>query len=391
MDSKAVQTLLLIGAPQHDASAYHLSGFLAPDPVICLHVGGEAEGKKYLVVSSMEYGRAKKEARVDKVLSFDELKVMELARELKSGGRALAAAAAGLLAELGARNSPIAVPPGLGVVYADELRARGLVLTPDARIFAALRREKTEVEISYIEKTQRAVEEACTHAVGVLREADVAEDGTLLYRGETLTSERLRAEIDIELLRRGCVADGTITSSGAQAADPHERGHGPLKAGETIILDIFPMDQATRYYADMTRTFVKGEPGEELRKMYDAVLESQEAALAMIGPGVNGHAVHEKVSNILHERGYKTLEYDQKPDEPLTEGFIHGTGHGVGLEIHEAPRVSTADEELVPGDVMTVEPGLYEPEVGGVRIEDLVVVTENGCRNLTEFPKEFQL
>jgi Xaa-Pro aminopeptidase len=387
MESKAEQTLLVIGAPQHDAATYHLSGFLAPDPVVCLRVAG----KKYLVVSSMEYGRAEKEARTDELLSFDEIGVMELARELKSGGRALAAAAAGLLEELGATNSPVAVPPNLGVVYADELRARGLKLTPGPRLFADLRRAKTEEEISYIEKTQRAIEEACAHAVGVLEESDVAEDGTLLYEGETLTSERLRSEIDVELLRRGCVADGTITSGGVQAADPHERGHGPLKAGESIILDIFPMDQTTRYYADMTRTLVKGEPGEELQKMYDAVLESQEAALAMIGPGVNGRDVHGKVSEILHERGYKTLQHDQKPGEPLVEGFIHGTGHGVGLEVHEAPRVSTADEELIPGDVVTVEPGLYEPGVGGARIEDLVVVTESGCRNLTNFPKEFLL
>ena len=387
MESKAEQTLLVIGAPQHDAATYHLSGFLAPDPVVCLRVAG----KKYLVVSSMEYGRAEKEARTDELLSFDEIGVMELARELKSGGRALAAAAAGLLEELGATNSPVAVPPILGVVYADELRARGLKLTPGPRLFADLRRAKSEEEISYIEKTQRAIEEACAHAVGVLSEADVAEEGTLLYEGETLTSERLRSEIDVELLRRGCVADGTITSGGAQAADPHERGHGPLKAGESIILDIFPMDQVTRYYADMTRTLVKGEPGEELQKMYDAVLESQEAALAMIGPGVNGRDVHGKVSEILHERGYKTLQHDQKPGEPLVEGFIHGTGHGVGLEVHEAPRISTADEELIPGDVVTVEPGLYEPGVGGVRIEDLVVVTKSGCRNLTNFPKEFLL
>ncbi len=348
-------------------------------------------GKKYLVVSSMEYGRAEKEARTDELLSFDEIGVMELARELKSDGRALAAAAASLLERLGATNSPVAVPPNLGVIFADELRARGLKLTPGPRLFADLRRAKTEDEITYIEKTQRAIEEACTHAVGVLEESDVAEDGTLLYGGETLTSERLRSEIDVELLRRGCVADGTITSGGVQAADPHERGHGPLKAGESIILDIFPVDQATRYYADMTRTFVKGEPGEELQKMYDAVLESQEAALAMIGPGVNGRDVHRKVSEILHERGYKTLQHDQKSGEPLVEGFIHGTGHGVGLEIHEAPRVSTADEELIPGDVVTVEPGLYGPGVGGVRIEDLVVVTESGCHNLTNFPKEFLL
>jgi Xaa-Pro aminopeptidase len=381
------QTLLVIGAPEHDAAAYHLSGFLAPDPVILLQVAG----KKYLAVSSMEYGRAKREARAEEVLSFDELDVINLARELKGGGRALAAAAAGLLEKLGATNSPVAVPPSLGVVYADELRARSLTVTPDARLFADLRRVKTEEEISYIERTQRAVEEACAHAVGILKESNISEDGTLVYGGETLTSERLRFEIDTELLRGNCAADGTITAGGSQATDPHERGHGPLKAGESIILDIFPADKTTRYYADMTRTFVKGEPGEDLQKMYDAVLESQEAALAMIGPGVNGRDVHRKVSDVLHEAGYETLVHDQRPGEPLQEGFIHGTGHGVGLEIHESPRVSISDEKLVSGDVVTVEPGLYYPEIGGVRIEDLVVVTESGCRNLTNFPKEFRI
>ncbi|MCA1737756.1 MAG: aminopeptidase P family protein, partial [Actinobacteria bacterium] len=239
------QTLLVIGAPEHDAAAYHLSGFLAPDPVILLQVAG----KKYLAVSSMEYGRAKREARAEEVRSFDELDVINLARELKSGGRALAAAAAGLLEKLGATNSPVAVPPSLGVVYADELRARSLTVTPEARLFADLRRVKTEEEISYIERTQRAVEEACAHAVGILKESNISEDGTLVYGGETLTSERLRFEIDTELLRGNCAADGTITAGGSQATDPHERGSGPLKAGESIILDIFPTDKTTRYYA----------------------------------------------------------------------------------------------------------------------------------------------
>ena len=370
-------------------SAYAEDG-MYPDPVIYARLGGE-HGRGYLAVSSMEYGRAKRDARANEVLSFDELDVMNLARELKSGGRALAAATARLLERLGAANSPVAVPPSLGVVYADELRARGLTVRPDAALFAGLRRQKTEEEISSIERTQRAIEEACAYAVEILRESGIAEDGTLLHEGETLTSERLRSEIDIELLRRGCAAEGTITACGAQAADPHERGHGPLIAGESLILDIFPVDKASHYYADMTRTFVKGEPGEELQRMYDAVLESQEAALAMVGPGVNGRSIHTKVSDILHEAGYETLLHDQKPGEPLQRGFIHGTGHGVGLEIHEAPRVSTAEENLVPGDVVTIEPGLYYPEIGGVRIEDLVVVTEDGCRNLTQFPKEFRI
>jgi Xaa-Pro aminopeptidase len=382
------RTLLVIGAPQHDATVYHLSGFLAPDPVICLWIAG----KKYLAVSALEYGRAEKEAPVDELISFDELDLTRLARELKSGARAFAAAAANLLQKLGAEGSPITVPPQFGVAYADELRARGFKIEPNGKLLADLRRVKTQEEISHIEEAQRALEEACAHAVGILEEAGISGDGTLHWRGETLTSEILRAEIDVELLRRGCAADeGTITAGGAQAADPHERGSGPLKAGETIIVDIFPRNQKSRYYADMTRTFVKGEPDDELQNMYDAVLEAQETALSMIRAGVNGRDVHDKVSDILHEKGYKTGKDDQKPNEPLTQGFFHGTGHGVGLEVHEAPRISTVDEELRAGDVVTVEPGLYEPGLGGVRIEDLVVVTEDGCRNLTNFPKVFVL
>jgi Xaa-Pro aminopeptidase len=381
------QNLLVIGAPEYNADAYHLSGFLAPDPVICLRVAG----KTYLVVSSLEYGRAEKEAPVDRLLSHDELDIIRLARELKSGAKAYAVAVANLLEELGALGSPVVVPADFGVFYADELRARGVTLTPDGKLFDGLRRTKTEGEISHIQNTQSAVEGACAHAVGILEEAEVKDDGTLEWRGETLTSEKLRAEIDVELLRRGCAADGTIVAGGPQGADPHERGHGPLKAGESIIIDIFPVDLSTRYYSDMTRTFVKGESKEGLQEMYDAVLESQEVALSMVKAGINGRDVHRKVAEVLHEAGYKTNVHDQEEGKPLTEGFFHGTGHGVGLEIHEAPRVSLADQELIPGDVISVEPGVYDPKVGGVRIEDLVVITEEGCHNLTRFPKEFVL
>src|ERR687894_681238 len=262
------QNLLVIGAPEHDADAYHLSGFLAP--------------------------------------------------ELKSGARAYAVAVANLLDELGASNSPVVVPADFGIVYADELRARGITLTPDGNLFDSLRRAKTEEEVSNIEKTQDAVEAACAHCVSILEEAEIGEDEVLNWRGETLTNERLQ-------------------------------------------------------------------------KMYDAVLESQETALSMIRAGVNGKDIHRKVADVLHEAGYKTNVHDQEEGKPLTEGFFHGTGHGVGLEIHESPSVSLADEALIPGDVISVEPGVYDPKVGGVRIEDLVVVTEESCRNLTKFPKEFRI
>lgn len=380
------QTLLVIDTPATSAAAYHLCGFLAPDPVIVV----QTEGRKYLAVSSLEYGRAEKQARVEELLSFEELEVERLTRDLKSGGRALAAAAASLLQRLGVREA--AVPPSMAVVYADELRARDIDINPEARVFSGLRRVKTEQEISYIQRTQRATEDSCARAVEVLREAEVEADGTLKWGCDPLTSELLRAEIEIELLRHGCADEaGTIVAGGSQAADPHEQGHGPLRAGEPIILDVFPVDKSTRYYADMTRTVVKGESSPELEKMYATVLEAQRAALGSIRAGIDGREVHREVLGVLHEAGYKTIEYDREEGKPLREGFIHGTGHGVGLALHEAPRLSIVEEELQAGDVVTVEPGLYYPEVGGVRIEDLVVVTEDGCRNLTDFPKELRL
>lgn len=382
MAQNELRDLLIIGSPEEDAAAYHLSGFLAPDAVICARVGG----RKYLAVSSLEYGRAKKQANVDELLSFDELGLKALARELEGEGSPLAAASADMLKKLG--SSSVSVPNGLGVAHADELRRRGVEVKPDGKLFAGMRRRKSEEEVSYIEEAQRATEASCRHAANVLREAEVSGDGTLMWRGETLTSEILRSEIDIHLLRSGFVAVNTIAAGGGQAADPHERGSGPLRAGETIILDIFPSSAGTRYYADMTRTFIKGEPNAEMRAMYDAVLEAQNVALAAIKSGVNGKDIHKKVSDVLHGAGYKTLLHDQVEGKPLIEGFFHGTGHGVGLELHEGPSLGTQDVELKPGDVVTVEPGVYYPDVGGVRIEDLVVVTEDGCRNLTEFPKD---
>ena len=217
------QNLLVIGAPEHDADAYHLSGFLAPDAVICLRVAG----KRYLAVSSLEYGRAAKSATVDELLSHEELDIIGLARQLKSGARAYGAAVANLLEELGASNSPVVVPAHFGVAYADELRARGVTITPDGKLFDGLRRAKSEEEISNIEKTQRAVEAAYAHCVRILEEAEIGEDDVLDWRSETLTSELLRAEIDVELLRRGCAANGTIVAGGPQAADPHERATAP--------------------------------------------------------------------------------------------------------------------------------------------------------------------
>jgi Xaa-Pro aminopeptidase len=200
--------------------------------------------------------------------------------------------------------------------------------------------------------------------------------------GIPLTSERLRHELDLALLSEGMDPGEAIVAGGPRAADPHWLGEGPLRAGEAIIFDVFPRSKKTRYYADMTRTFVKGEPAEQLQQMYDATAAALDTALAQIRAGANGRDVHQAVLD-----SYKAAGFSEDEGPRMT----HGTGHGVGLEIHEAPSLSVGDMELVEGDVVTVEPGLYDPAVGGVRIEDIVVVTADGCRNLTRFPRQLRV
>jgi len=241
---------------------------------------------------------------------------------------------------------------------------------------------KTTAEVEAIREAQRANEASIAAAESLLREATAA-DGQLRHDGEPLTSERVKEEIEIALLREGCALDETIVACGSDAADPHDRGSGPLAPDEPIIVDVFPRSKETGYFADTTRTFVVGEPSETVREWYDLTLEAQEAALDAIGPGVNGRAVHDAVCDVYEDAGLPTL----RADETAETGFIHSTGHGLGLEIHEYPRLSTTDVELRPGMVVTVEPGLYDPAVGGVRIEDLVVVTDDGMENLTDYEK----
>ena len=189
------------------------------------------------------------------------------------------------------------------------------------------------------------------------------------------------------MLREGCALDETIVACGADGADPHDRGSGPLDAEESIVVDIFPRDKETGYHADMTRTFLKGEASEELRERYEITREAHGAALDAVEAGATGADVHDAVCDVYEEAGYATLR-----DDPSTEtGFIHGTGHGIGLDVHELPRLNPTGGELEAGQVITIEPGLYDPDVGGIRIEDLVVVTEDGYENLTDYPKGLEL
>ncbi|TKX71608.1 Xaa-Pro peptidase family protein [Halorubrum sp. SP9] len=374
----------LLDASQEDANQLYLSGFTGHDPFLTLY----ADGEVHVLVSGLEYGRAKSEATADTVERHADYDYEYGSREEKNDMYAAFVRDKGVDA--------VSMPPRGPVGTADALRERGVEVTVDTDDrLQAVRAVKTDDEIDAIREAQRANEAAMGAAEALIAGADVAgedvpanggvEPGTLLRDGEPLTSERVTEEIEVTLLRHGCALDETIVAGGAQAADPHDRGSGPLRANEAVIVDIFPRSKATKYNADMTRTFCVGEPGEALREWYDLTERALDAALDAVEPGATGEEVHAAACEVYEEAGEPTFRTD-----PETEtGFIHSTGHGIGLDVHESPRLANGGEELEPGHVITVEPGLYDPEVGGVRIEDLVVVTEDGYENLTDYPIRF--
>jgi Xaa-Pro aminopeptidase len=222
-------------------------------------------------------------------------------------------------------------------------------------------------------------------AVEVLRKSKI-KGRYIYYQGKKLTSEMMKQTLNVSLMESNCIAAHTIVSCGKQCVDPHDQGSGPLLAHQSIIMDVFPRSSRSRYFADMTRTFVKGKASEKLKKMYRAVRATQEIAFKRIRHGVDGSKIHDAIRRYFESLGFKTGEMGGR-----MQGFFHGTGHGLGLEIHEPPRISLGRDILKTGEVVTVEPGLYYLDAGGVRIEDDVVVTKTGCKNLTKFPKFLEI
>ena len=365
---------------------YHLTRFLTPDPIVAL----EQDGDIVILTRSLEEGRARKESRATQVLNMDEFGLAELTMKGFQDDDLTARILKRFLDSRGITT--VSVPPYFFVGLADRLRAMGIRLEI-ATDLEARRRAKRQDEIDALEQAQRATEDAWAKGVDAIRRATVRSDGILELDGGVFTAERLRSIIEGRLLELGCQTEDTIVAPGPQAADPHMSGAGPLRAKQAIVMDIFPQHKTTRYFADMTRTVSKGDPGPEIRKMYEVVQRAQDEGIAMLRPGITGREVHEHVEDIIFAAGYDTLrpgqQHGPRKDGALPRGFIHGTGHGVGLEIHEAPSVGRAGTmPLAAGDVVTVEPGVYDPDIGGVRLEDMLVITEQGSVNLTRAPRQ---
>jgi Xaa-Pro aminopeptidase len=367
---------LIVASSDTDPDMLYATRVFIGDPFIFL----EQNGKRTLVLSDLEIDRAKKTAKADEFVMLSELE-----REVQGKDRLsppYERVLAHFLAKRGVKRAM--VPANFPLGYAKELERDGVALETGNGLFWPERETKTAEEIKMLSHALRITEAGMKRGMEVLKASKPAAGKKLKWSGKPLTSEVLRAEIDSAILRAGGLPGNTIVAGGDQACDPHERGHGPLLADSLIIFDVFPRDAKTGYYGDMTRTVVRGRASDAQRNLWQTVKAGQALALKKIKAGVDGLSIHQAIQKLFADRGYATEVRNGR-----RVGFFHGTGHGLGLEIHEYPRLQKVT--LKAGQALTVEPGLYYPGIGGVRIEDVVIVERDGCRVLSRFPKQLEI
>ena len=359
----------MCSASGHDADMLYATRFYADDPF----VWWEARGKTHIALSPLEIDRAKPVARVSQVHAVGEFSAKDTSP-------------AGVIAGLAAkyRIKSFLVPGQFPAGLLEKLRSGGLKITVSDKPFFPERGQKSEQEVRALTIALRVAETGLRRGIDVLKASKPDKRGFLKWSGTLLTSERLRAEMDSSVLHAGGSPANTIVAGGLQGCDPHERGHGPLRANEAIVLDIFPRHASNFYYGDLTRTVVRGRASEALKRQYATVQEGKRWVMKQMRAGADGTALQKELIERFRTAGYPT---EQRKGRWV--GMFHGVGHGLGLDLHEAPRFGAG--KLFAGLSITVEPGLYYPGVGGVRIEDVVIVGKTGVRNLTKFEEELEL
>jgi Xaa-Pro aminopeptidase len=369
---------LLYADSETSADALYFGGVRVPDPFIAF----ESRGRKYAVVSALEFSRVRRDSAFDVVLPLETW--TRKAALAWPGRRAWAAEVIALLS-VSFRQDRFMVPEDFPAgLYKRVLRLGVKLEVADGPLFPG-RMIKGRAEAAAIREGNRCSALGLAAAVRVLRSSRI-RSGRLTYRGAPLTSERLRSAVDAACMAAGSLPSGTIAAGGNQACDPHHRGSGPLRANELIIVDVFPRVGATGYFGDMTRTFLRGRASEAQRRLVAAVGAAQKSALESIRAGVHVREIHRRVTDLFSARGFETKSTSRGP-----VGFFHGTGHGLGLAIHEPPRINAVADIVLPrGCVVTVEPGLYYPGLGGCRIEDVVQVTAAAPRMLSEFRYDWE-
>jgi Xaa-Pro aminopeptidase len=363
---RAVPDVLIYADTVRSPELRHEIPLGIPDPFLYL----ERNGGRHVVIGSLELPRVRALDGLE-VHPLEEFGYDELVRSGKSRHEIRDELNARACEALGV--SAASVPGTFPLEVADSLRGRGVEIGPDRDLFDRRRRVKNEHELAGMRRAQRAAEAGM----------DAARE--LFRRGLPLTVEEVKAAIGARFVEADCTADEFIVSHGPQSAIGHHAGEGAFEEREPIVIDLFPRDRESGCFADMTRTFVIGEPSDELREWHRLCKEALDKALGDVRAGVTGKSVFDGTCDVFEAAGYKT-QRTKEEGKPLEEGFFHSLGHGVGLEVHEEPSLGRMGGELVAGDVVSVEPGLYRPGFGGCRLEDLVLVTEDGCENLTDFP-----
>jgi Xaa-Pro aminopeptidase len=375
---QAVPDVLIYGDTLRSPELRHEVPVPIPDEFLYAEKGG----RRTVILHSLEIPRVRTEAPEVEIVPLEQLGLDELFAQGKQGWEIELELALRACRELGIERAT--VPPTFPVAHADHLRANGIEVVVDRDLFNDRRRSKNETELRGIRKAQRACEAALDASRELLRRAKPNGAG-LEVDGAPLTCERLKRVIEDVFADHEVEGGDMIVSHGPQTAVGHDMGSGQIGPNETIVFDLYPKDKATGCYADMTRTYVVGEPSDEVQEWHRLVKEALDTSTAGVKPGVNGRKLYEQVCDIFHGAGYKT-QLHKEPGEVLEDGFFHGLGHGVGLEVHELPAMSRAGHDLVSGDVITLEPGLYRSGYGGLRLEDLVLVTKDGYEVITQYP-----
>lgn len=341
----------------------------------------ERDGQRYAVVRSLEAARMSKVERMN-VLPLEDFGLDELVGAGLDHDAAMIEIVVRACARLDIEQA--IVPAGFPLELADRLRTEGVGLHVNRHLFADRRRSKSSLQIEGIRRAQRAAEAGTAAVAQLLREAE-AVSGILHLGGEPLTSERLKAAAAAAFVANQATADDFIVAHGEQTCIGHHMGSGPIGEGEPITVDIWPRDAETGFHTDMTRTFVFGTVSDELADYHRLCLEVHERVIPAIRPGITGQELHTLACEVIEAGGYPS-QLSKEPGQVLLEGFFHGLGHGVGLDIHEDPQLDFSGGELVAGDVIAIEPGCYRQGYGGVRLEDIVVVTDTGAEVLTQYP-----
>lgn len=362
---------LFIRRQENAADIRYLCGTEPPEAAILI----KKKGRILLLVSEMEFNRVRRRVKSGVTVKTPE----QIGSSWKKG--------ASDWIKKTVKAGDVMVDRTFPYGLAETLKKEGYRIILLEKPLCPGREIKKEGEIKAIRQTQRAAAAAMKAALDKIGASCIGKNGKLYSNKKVLTSEKIRVVIGRMLLDVDCTAEETIVSCGRFSADPHERGEGPLFAGQPIVIDIFPQSLKTGYWGDITRTVCRGSAPANLKKQYNAVKAAQTAQLKALKSGVFTDAIHRIGSEMMEKRGYKNETIDGIP-----RGFIHGTGHGVGLEIHEAPRISSAlHQKLRAGQIVTIEPGLYYPHVGGVRIEDTVLITKEGFDWLAPCPKKLEL